>query len=308
MPLQEARKFNVCQGEFGMSEELIGIIGGTGIADALEQKLKESDSLEVQTPFGKPSGPIMVGRFGERKIAFLNRHGKGHKLSPGEVPFAANIFALKKLGVRTIIGSGAVGSLREEIRPADVVLVDQFIDKTFSRQNSFFNGYAAVHCEMSEPVCPRVREILANAAKSIDVTAHAKGTYICMQGPQFSTRAESHMHRAWGADVVGMTAMPEAKLARESQICYALIALPSDYDCWRPHKGGEDEKNLLQEIIGNLRTAAQSCLKLIEAVLGGSSKLINNECQCRKSLELAVWTDQSQIKPKDKKRLQVLFD
>lgn len=291
-----------------MSEELVGIIGGTGLGDRLEQQMRDGESLDVQTPFGRPSSEILVGSLGNRKTAFLNRHGKGHKLSPSRVPFAANIFALKKLGVRTLIASGAVGSLREEIKPGDVVLVDQFIDKTFRRRHSFFDGYGAVHCEMSEPVCNRLRSILAKTAKSIDITAHSGGTYVCMEGPQFSTRAESLMHRAWGGGVIGMTAMPEAKLAREAQICYSLIALPSDYDCWRARKSGEDEKTLLQEIIGNLETATKSSVSLIEAVLAGRNELLSTECPCRKSLELAVWTDQSQIKPEDKQKLQVLFD
>jgi 5'-methylthioadenosine phosphorylase len=291
-----------------MTEGIIGIIGGTGLGDALEEEISGGELCEVETPFGKPSAAIMVGKIEARKIAFLNRHGKGHKLSPSEVPFAANIFALKKLGVRTIISSGAVGSLRREIAPGDLVIVDQLIDKTFRRQSSFFGGFGAVHCEMSEPVCGRVGKLLCDAAKTIDIKTHSSGTYICMEGPQFSTRAESLMHQKWGGDLIGMTAMPEAKLAREAQICYALIAMSSDYDCWRPNKKLKDRQRLLKEIIANLQTATKNCLELIKAVLHGESGLVCEECSCRKSLDLAVWTDQSQIKPADKEKLKVLFE
>jgi len=291
-----------------MAKGLIGIIGGTGLGDALAGHIAGAEFLDVETPFGKPSTSIMVGKLGEKQIAFLNRHGKGHKLSPSDVPFAANIFALKELGVHTAIGSGAAGSLREEIGPGDLVVVDQFIDKTFRRQNTFFNSLAAVHCEMAEPVCERVRKKLLDAAKTIDVKTHSKGTYICMEGPQFSTRAESLMHRAWGGDLIGMTAMPEAKLAREAQICYALVALPSDYDCWRPHKADRDKQTLLKEIIANLQTATSNCLKLIKAVLTSDCELICEDCHCRKSLDLAVWTDQGQISAADKEKLKVLFE
>lgn len=291
-----------------MSDGLIGVIGGTGLGDALAEHIVGVEFCDIDTPFGKPSTSIMVGKLGEKQIAFLNRHGEGHKLSPGEVPFAANIFALKKLGVHTLISSGAVGSLREEIGPGDLVIVDQFIDKTLKRQNSFFRGFAAVHCEMTEPVCGRVGKKLLEAAETIDVKTHSKGTYICMEGPQFSTRAESLMHRCWGGDLIGMTAMPEAKLAREAQICYALVALPSDYDCWRRHKANRDKQALLKEILANLQTATNNCLELIKAVLTSGRELVREDCHCRKSLDLAVWTDQSQIDPADKEKLKVLFE
>ena len=294
-----------------MPEQLIGIIGGTGLADALAERLIDAVSHDIETPFGKTSAPVCVGTLGQNKIAFLNRHGKGHKLSPSRVPFAANIFALKKLGVRTLISSGAVGSLRDQIAPGDLVVVDQFIDKTFRRTNSFFSGLGVVHCEMAEPCCGRVRKILLDTARHIDVRTHPKGTYICMEGPQFSTRAESLMHRAAGGDLIGMTAMPEAKLAREAQICYALIALPSDYDCWQEHKASHDKQTLLKEITANLQMATDSCLKLINAVLQsppGADELVNDDCHCRKSLDLAVWTDPAQIDPADKEKLKVLFE
>ncbi|MBA7711177.1 S-methyl-5'-thioadenosine phosphorylase [subsurface metagenome] len=224
------------------------------------------------------------------------------------MPFAANIFALKELGVHTVLSSAAVGSLREEIAPGNLVIVDQFIDKTFKRTNSFFSGFGAVHCEMAQPVCGRVREILIETAKDIDIKTHPKGTYVCMEGPQFSTRAESLMHQSWGAELIGMTGMPEAKLAREAQICYVLVGLASDYDCWKPHEAQKNKQTLLKEIIGNLQAATNNCLELIKAVLTNERELVCDDCHCRKSLELAVWTDQSQIAMADEEKLKVLFE
>ena len=183
-----------------MAEELVGIIGGTGLGEVLAEHIADAEFYNINTPFGRTSTAIMVGGIGQKRVAFLNRHGKGHKFSPSEVPFAANIFALKKLGVHTVISSAAVGSLREEIAPGDLVIVDQFIDKTFKRVNSFFSGFGAVHCEMAQPTCGRVREMLIETAKGIDIKTHPKGTYVCMEGPQFSTRAESLMHQGWGGD------------------------------------------------------------------------------------------------------------
>ena len=291
-----------------MADELIGIIGGTGLGDALKENISNPEFHDVDTPFGKSSAKIIVGNFGNRKIAFLNRHGDGHKLSPSQVPFTANIFAMKKLGVRALISSGAVGSLREQIAPGDLVIVDQFIDKTFKRPNTFFNGYGAVHCEMAEPTCASLRDKIIETAKDIKANTHSEGTYVCMEGPQFSTRAESLMHRAWGGDLIGMTAMPEAKLAREAQICYALIAMASDYDCWKPHEPGKDKQALLKEIIGNLQTTTDNCLELIRAVLSSEHELIDPECSCRKSLELAVWTSPNSISESEKKTMKVLFE
>jgi 5'-methylthioadenosine phosphorylase len=291
-----------------VAEELIGIVGGTGLGEALAEEIKDVKLRDVVTPFGRPSERIMTGKIGNRQVAFINRHGKGHKLSPSEAPYAANIFALKKLGVRTVIATGAVGSLRQAIRPGELVVVNQFIDKTCKRQNSFFTGQAAVHCEMAEPVCGRLNRVIAATATKLDFKTHRKGTYVCMEGPQFSTRAESLMHRKWGGDLIGMTGMPEAKLAREAQMCYALIALVSDYDCWRPHKKGADKQELLREIIANMKRASGNCLKLIKAVLAGKAKLVRENCSCRKSLELAVWTSQNEITTEEKRKSAVLFE
>lgn len=291
-----------------MPEEIIGLIGGSGLGDRIEKDLSGEEMIEVQTPFGKCSGLIMTGKVGNKKIAFINRHGQGHKISPSDVPYAANIFALKSLGVHAVIATAAVGSLREEISPKDLILVDQFIDKTHKRQNSFFEGIAAVHCEMAQPVCRRLRQKLFDAAQKIGAKTHEKGTYVCMEGPQFSTRAESLMHRQWGGDLIGMTAMPEAKLAREAQMCYVMIALASDYDCWKEHEAYKDKQTLLKEIIGNLNEASDNAINLIEATLSVDGDINEESCPCRGSLELAMWTANDRISKIDKEKLAVLFE
>ena len=291
-----------------MAQRLIGVIGGSGLGDALGAQIKNVVLEDMDTPFGKPSGPILMGELGSARIAFLARHGAGHRYNPSVVPYAANIFALKKLGVTTLISSAAVGSLQQEIAPGHLVLVDQFIDKTFRRQNTFFDQFGAVHCEFAQPCCKRLREKLMFAAEQIDAVTHADGTYVCMEGPQFSTRAESLMHRQWGADLIGMTAMPEAKLAREAQMCYALVALASDYDAWQPHNAAMDKQGLLAEIIGNLSKATQNAVTLIEKTLEFDSLLCDDDCDCRKALELAVWTAPETIDPKTKSAFTPLFE
>ena len=291
-----------------MGQRLIGIIGGTGLGEAIGVQLKNVVQEDMDTPFGKPSGSILVGEFGSTRIAFLARHGPGHRYNPSTVPYAANIFALKKLGVTTLIASAAVGSLQNEITPGHLVLVDQIIDKTFRRQNTFYDAMGAVHCEFAQPCCKRLREKLMLAAEQIDAVTHADGTYVCMEGPQFSTRAESLMHRQWGGDLIGMTAMPEAKLAREAQMCYALVALASDYDCWREHDAAMDKQGLLSEIIGNLTKATQNAVALIERTLESDSLLCDDDCDCRKALELAVWTAPEAIDPKTRLALAPLFE
>lgn len=290
-----------------MAEELVGIIGGTGLGDELAGLITDTKKEDVRTPFGKPSSPILSGKIGERKVAFMNRHGPGHVLGPSEVPYTANIFALKKLGATTLIASGAVGSLKEEIAPRVLVVADHFIDKTFHRQSSFFTDFGAVHCELAQPTCMRLRKAIVASAEGMDAKVHDGGVYVCMEGPQFSTRAESLMHKIWGGDLIGMTAMPEAKLAREAQMCYALIALVSDYDCWKEHDPAVKKQDLLEEIITNLQAATQNAVELIKAVLQSGEPLCSNDCPCRKSLELAVWTKPEKLDPAKRKSLDVLF-
>jgi len=290
-----------------MSDAIFGIIGGSGLGNILTEYITDSESLAVDTPFGEPSGKILVGDIGKIKVAFLNRHGDGHKFNPSTVPYQANIFAMKKLGARSIIATGAVGSLREDIGPGELVIANDAIDKTFKRENTFFDNYGAVHCEFARPYCDRLRGKLLGRAGDIDVKIHSEGTYVCMEGPQFSTKAEAVMHRSWGCDLIGMTSMPEAKLAREAQVCYALIAMPSDYDCWREHETA-DKQSLLTEIIGNLNNCTENAIKLIKAVLQNGFELCDEKCSCRKSLEMAVWTDEKAIDTEQKENLKVLFE
>jgi 5'-methylthioadenosine phosphorylase len=290
-----------------MQKPILGIIGGTGLGDALAGEIGNPTVEEFDTPFGRPSAPILMGMLGRHRVAVLNRHGSGHTLNPSRVPYAANIFALKKLGVTTLIASGAVGSLNESIHPGHLVLADQFIDKTFRRQNSFYDDLGAVHVEFAQPCCRRLRECLMLASEQVDAVTHADGTYVCMEGPQFSTCAESQMHRAWGGDLIGMTAMPEAKLAREAQMCYVLVALVSDYDCWRQHDPETDKNSLLEEIMANLNHATQNAIALIKKTLAMDSRLCDETCACRKSLELALWSKPHAINADLRLRLGTLF-
>src|SRR5215218_5884010 len=251
----------------------IGLIGGSGLGEALLRQT-EGTRHDVETPFGRPSDAIIETQWAGLPVLFLSRHGPGHVHSPSQVPYRPNLFALKQLGVTHVIASGAVGSLRDEFRPRDLVIPDQIIDKTHQRAGTFFE-HAAVHVEFSEPFCPVLRRILLETARDTapaetqggeGFKTHTRGCYVCMEGPAFSTRAESLMHRLWGGDLIGMTAMPEAKLAKEAEISYALVALVTDYDCWRNKPGGWgdpaaeaasplDPHELLKEIIGHLQAA-----------------------------------------------------
>jgi len=271
----------------------IGIIGGTGLERAFAEQAGGKEVV-ADTPFGSPSGPILLTRWEGVDVAFISRHGPGHLLNPSAVPYRANVFALKQLGVTHVLASGATGSLREEIEPGHLVICDQVIDKTL-RDNTFFDRGMAAHVEFAEPFCPKLRSLLARAGEKVATVVHPAGTYVCMEGPQFSTVAESRMHQAWGGDLIGMTAMPEAKLAREAEICYALIALPTDYDCWRPHDPSKDRQTLLAEIIGNLETAAANAIELLRAALPVLVKRLDEPCPCRDALSLAIWSDKSRV-------------
>ena len=286
----------------------IGIIGGSGLGEAL---LDGIDPLNVKhhtltTPFGSPSGAIVTARCGDVDVALLQRHGDGHVLNPAAVPYRANIFALKELGCPHIVASGATGSLREEIKPGDLVLVDQIIDKTRGREKTFYE-HAAVHVEFADPCCAVMRQWLLDAAKKIDgQSVHETGTYVCMEGPAFSTRAESEMHRQWGADLIGMTAIPEARLVREAEMAYALVSLPTDYDCWRPHKQ-TDSESLLMEIIGNLQKATRASITLIVEALKDVSLLRETPSRAHDALKLAIWSDKTQIDKVEVDRLRPLW-
>ncbi|MFQ5500775.1 MAG: S-methyl-5'-thioadenosine phosphorylase [Phycisphaerae bacterium] len=290
-----------------MTQPIVGLIGGTGLGHALAGEI-DGELRDVETPFGPPSARIVRGVWQGVEIAFLPRHGEHHTLSPTAVPYRANIYALKSLGVTHILASGATGSLREEIRPRDLVIPDQIIDRTTRRAGTFFDKPGvAVHVEFAEPFCRCLRKILLDAGASLDVTIHDSGTYVCMEGPVFSSIAESRMHRSWGGDLIGMTCMPEAKLAREAQICYALIGLPTDYDCWRPHDAAADKGALLKEIIGNVEHATARSVRLIEAALRAMAESEPRGCGCREALRLAVWTRPEHITPEVRRRLGILL-
>jgi 5'-methylthioadenosine phosphorylase len=261
---------------------MIGIIGGTGLGESLGA-LGAGQSHTIDTPFGPTSGPIVTTQIAGVPCALLARHGDGHLLGPSSVPFRANIYALKTLGVTHILASAAVGSLREQIAPRDLVLPDQVIDKTFCRPNSFFDGMAA-HVEMATPFCPTLRSLLSKVGAGLPIRLHSRGTYVCMEGPQFSTRAESEMHRAWGADLIGMTLMPEAKLAREAEICYATLALVTDYDCWHP----DHDSVTVEMIVGNLQRNSETAQRIIADAVGRVPAA--RGCACGRALETAIIT------------------
>lgn len=284
---------------------MVGVIGGTGLGEALGS-LGSGESCTVDTPFGKHSGPITVTEVGGVPVALLSRHGEGHLLHPSQVPYRANIYALKVLGVTHILASGAVGSLREEIAPRSLVIPDQVIDRTFRRPGTFYDDLA-VHVEFAAPFCGTLRKLLADAGAGVATKVHEGGTYVCMEGPQFSTRAESELHRSWGASLIGMTVMPEAKLAREAEICYALVALPTDYDCWRPHPAQVDQEKLIEEILSNVKAATSNALDLIRRAIGGIAVGAEKPCSCQSALALAIWSDKESISIETKNTLRPLL-
>jgi 5'-methylthioadenosine phosphorylase len=288
--------------------ERIGIIGGSGLGTAL-LAAGVGKPVEFETPFGKPSAALVVGEWEGAPIAFLPRHGTGHTIPPSAVPYRANIWALKAAGCRWIVASGAVGSLREEIAPRSLVIPDQVIDRTSRRVGTFFDEPgAAVHVEFAEPFCPKMRRILNGIGASVNgIAVRNGGTYVCMEGPAFSTKAESLMHRQWGGDLIGMTAMPEAKLAREAEIAYGLVALATDYDCWRPHVGGANKQALLAEIIENMHAATDNALKLIRAALPEIWARRGETFEAHRALELAIWTGKEKIPAALKERLGLLW-
>lgn len=291
--------------ERGVAQAEVGIIGGTGLGNVLQQQA-DGTAVDVETPYGPPASRPILAEWEGVRVAFIARHGPGHRYNPTNVPYRANIWALRQLGVHSILASGAVGSLQEEIAPRHLVICDQVIDKTHRRASTFFDAGPVVHVALADPFCPRLRAMLDSAAAAAGTAVHASGTYVCMEGPQFSTRAEAHMHRAWGGDLIGMTCMPEAKLAREAQICYALVALVTDYDCWRPAPpGGHD--HLIREVLDNLHVTTDSCVALFRAALREMSQAAVT-CHCRTALKLAVWSDVQVLDPVVRQRLALLLE
>ncbi|MBU1726992.1 MAG: S-methyl-5'-thioadenosine phosphorylase [Candidatus Omnitrophica bacterium] len=281
----------------------IGIIGGSGLYKI--DGVKNIKEVEIDTPFGDPSEKFIVGTLEGKEVVFLPRHGVGHRISPTEINYRANIYGMKKLGVDRIISVTACGSLKDEIKPLDFVVVDQYVDRTnHAREMSFFTDGVVAHISFSHPVCPQLSELTYDAGyeagKKIKVKMHKRGTYINMEGPAFSTLAESNLYRSWGMDVIGMTNMPEAKLAREAEICYATLACVTDYDCWHP----EYEKITVEMVIGNLNKNIDNAKKILREVIKNIPE--KRSCVCKDALKNAIITDRSLISAKTKKDLDII--
>jgi len=276
----------------------IGILGGSGLY-AMPGLIGVREH-RVETPFGDPSDALVVGELEGRKVAFLTRHGRGHRLLPSEINFRANIYAMKMLGVERILSVSAVGSLKEEHKPTDFVMPDQFIDRTYARVSTFFGDGIVAHVGFGDPVCATVAKTFEAACAEVGVVGKRGGTYVCMEGPQFSTRAESNLYRSWGADVIGMTNLQEAKLAREAEICYATMAMVTDYDCWRE---GHDDVTV-DQVIAVLHTNADNAAKVVRAAVAAMPK--ERTCGCASALKYAILTDRSAVPAAAKERLSLL--
>jgi 5'-methylthioadenosine phosphorylase len=277
----------------------IGVIGGSGLYKL--DGLREIESIRIETPWGFPSDDLVVGILGDAKMVFLPRHGRGHHIIPSEINYCANIYALKKLGVDFIISVSAVGSMKEEIAPGHIVIPNQFYDNTRNRVSTFFGNGLVAHVSMADPVCPALSENLYEASIKSGATVHKGGIYICIEGPQFSSRAESFIYRKWGVDVIGMTNMPEAKLAREAEICYATLALSSDYDCWRV---GHDDVSV-EEILDILEKNSELSKQVIKAVVQIIDE--HRNCICSKALQNAILTSKDSITDAVRERLGPLI-
>lgn len=282
-----------------MKKAEIGIIGGSGLygMPGLTNVVEEW----VSTPFGDPSDIFVLGELEGRKVAFLARHGRGHRLLPSELNFRANIYAMKELGVERILSVSAVGSLKEEHKPTDFVMPDQFIDRTFARTSTFFGEGIVAHVAFGDPVCPTVAATFQKACDAVGVVGKSGGTYVCMEGPQFSTRAESNLYRSWGADVIGMTNLQEAKLAREAEICYATMAMVTDYDCWRE---GHDDVTV-DQIVAVIHQNAANAEKVIKAAVAAMPA--EKTCACGDALKHAILTDRKVIPAEVQKKLSLLL-
>ncbi|MGD0647893.1 MAG: S-methyl-5'-thioadenosine phosphorylase [Acidobacteriaceae bacterium] len=283
-----------------MAKAEIGIIGGSGLYNM--DGLTDVTELRIETPFGDPSEVFALGTLEGRQVAFLARHGKGHRILPSELNFKANIYAMKSLGVSSILSVSAVGSLKEEHKPTDFVIPDQFIDRTFARSATFFGEGVVGHIAFADPVCPIVSDVFAKACAEVGVVGKRGGTYICMEGPQFSTRAESNLYRSWGADIIGMTNLQEAKLAREAEISYATLAMVTDYDCWRE---GHDDVTIEQVIAvmhqnsGNAQKVVKAAVRLMPTDLSASP--------AQTAAKFAIMTDRAAIPAATKAKLDLLY-
>lgn len=278
----------------------IGIIGGSGLYDI--EGLRSVKAVTIKTPFGTPSDAIMLGELDGVRVAFLSRHGRGHRLNPSEINYRANIYALKSLGVRRVISVSAVGSMKETIKPGDVVIPDQFIDLTKRRVSTFFEGGIVAHVGFAEPVCVSLTTTLLASARSVGATAHQGGTYLCIEGPQFSTRGESRLYRQWGVSVIGMTNLPEAKLAREAELCYATVALATDYDCWHE----TEEAVTVEAILATLHQNVALAKRLLRATMG--SVLAASSCGCQQALQGTVITAPERMPAARRRQLALFMD
>jgi len=275
----------------------LGVIGGSGLYDLAD--LQDVERVRLNTPFGDPSDEYVLGTLGGCRVAFLPRHARGHRLLPSELNFRANVHGMKQLGVSSLLAVGAVGSLREEIVPGHVVVPDQFIDRTFDRQATFFGDGVVAHVQFGDPVCKGLAGAVTKAAKDAGATVHEGGTYVCMEGPQFSTRAESNLYRSWNASVIGMTNLQEAKLAREAELCFASLALSTDYDCWHESEAEVDVASILALLHANAALAAR-------AVAALATSLPDGDCACRHALEFAIVTDRATIPAATRERLSLI--
>jgi 5'-methylthioadenosine phosphorylase len=275
----------------------IGVIGGSGLYDF--PGLERVEHIRIDTPFGAPSDEFVVGHVGEQAIAFLPRHGRGHRILPGELNFRANVHAMKQLGVTQLLAVSAVGSLREEIEPGHIVVPDQFIDRTFDRKSTFFGDGVVAHVQFGDPVCGRLARAASAAARASGAQVHDGGTYVCMEGPQFSTRAESNLYRSWGAAVIGMTNLQEAKLAREAEMCFATLALATDYDCWHESAAEVDIAAILALLNANAELARRTVFEF-------ARRLEPTDCPCQHALEYAIVTDRAQIPAATRERLKLI--
>src|SRR5712671_4458007 len=286
-----------------MPHATIGVIGGSGLYRM--EGMTDVEEVAVETPFGNPSDVITVGKVEGVSMAFLPRHGRGHRLSPTEIPVRANMWALKSLGVEWVVSVSAVGSLREHIAPRDLIIPDQLFDRTKSRVNSFFEGGIVVHVTFADPFCSTLSKLLLESARELgDVKVHEGGTYVCMEGPLFSTKAESHTYRSWGMDIIGMTALPEAKLAREAELCYATVACATDYDSWHESK----EPVTVEMVISNLSANVANAQRILRGV---AQKIPRdrgaNACDCSSALATAIMTDHSLIPAEAKEKYRLLI-
>ena len=283
-----------------MQQAEIGIMGGSGLYSM--PGLTDVREVTVQTPFGEPSDAYVLGTLEGRKVAFLARHGRGHRILPSEINFRANIYGMKDLGVERILSLSAVGSLKEEHKPTDFVIPDQFIDRTIHRISTFFGHGIVAHVAFGDPICPEAAEAFTQSCKDIGVVGKKGGTYICMEGPQFSTRAESNLYRSWGADVIGMTNLQEAKLAREAEICYATMAMVTDYDCW--HEGHDDVT--VDQVVAVIHQNSANAAKVVRAAVAAMPA--EKSCACGDALKYAILTDRKAIPAETRQKLALLLD